>query len=47
MKHINDLLEYRLECMETQQDRALLRMRVRQLLAKVRAKRAERMKVAA
>lgn len=47
MKHINELLEQCLERMEGQQESASNRMRIRQLLAKVRAKRAERRKVAA
>jgi len=47
MKHINELLEARLEQMEPQQESAMNRMRVRQLLAKVRAKRAERRRAAA
>ena len=47
MKHINDLLETRLEQMEGQQESAMNRMRIRQLLAKVRAKRAERRRAAA
>jgi hypothetical protein len=47
MKHINDLLETRLGQMEGQQESALNRMRIRNLLAKVRAKRAERRRAAA
>ncbi|MHA3884597.1 hypothetical protein [Stutzerimonas stutzeri] len=47
MKHINELLEQCLDRMEGQQESAMNRMRVRQLLAKVRAKRAERRRVAA
>jgi hypothetical protein len=47
MKHINELLEQCLDRMEGQQESAMNRMRVRQLLAKVRAKRAERRRAAA
>jgi|GEM_PF-2063103 len=47
MKHINELLESRLEQMEPQQETAMNRMRIRNLLAKVRAKRAERRRSAA
>lgn len=47
MKHINELLEQCLDRMGGQQESAMNRMRVRQLLAKVRAKRAERRRVAA
>jgi hypothetical protein len=47
MKHINELLESRLEQMEPQQETAMNRMRIRNLLAKVRAKRAERRRAAA
>lgn len=47
MKHINELLESRLEQMEPQQETAMNRMRIRNLLAKVRAKRADRRRAAA
>jgi hypothetical protein len=47
MKHINELLESRLEQMEPQQETAMNRMRIRNLLAKVRAKRAESRRSAA
>jgi len=47
MKHINDLLEARLEQMESLQETSMNRMRIRNLLAKVRAKRAERRRAAA
>lgn len=47
MKHINELLEARLEQMEPQQETAMNRMRIRNLLAKVRAKRADRRRDAA
>ncbi len=39
MKPISELLEARLEQMEPQQEAAMSRMRIRNLLAKVRAKR--------
>lgn len=47
MKHINELLEARLEQMEPLQETSMNRMRIRNLLAKVRAKRAERRRAAA
>lgn len=47
MTHINELLEARLEQMEPQQETAMNRMRIRNLLAKVRAKRADRRRDAA
>tara|TARA_Y100001949_G_scaffold176236_1_gene188559 strand:- start:51106 stop:51249 length:144 start_codon:yes stop_codon:yes gene_type:complete len=47
MKHINELLEARLGQMEPQQETAMNRMRIRNLLAKVRAKRADRRRAAA
>jgi hypothetical protein len=47
MKHINELLEQRLDQMEGQQESAMNRMRIRNLLAKVRARIAERRRAAA
>lgn len=47
MKPISELLEASLEQMEPQQETAMNRMRIRNLLAKVRAKRADRRRAAA
>lgn len=47
MKHINELLEARLGQMEPQQETAMNCMRIRNLLAKVRAKLADRRRAAA